>query len=242
MGNPLEQFKINTIFEMPKLLGMNIDFTNSSLFMTISVCLIVFFVFGGIRKREVIPGYWQAMVEGCYNFIKGTIINSAGKEGMKYFSFIFTLFLFVLFCNVLGMIPTGFTVTSHIAITFLLAIVVFIYMNIIAFSKHGIKYCKMFLPKGTPWWLAPLMIFIELFAYLSRPISLSVRLAANMMAGHTMLKIIAGFVLKMHIILALFPFLFVVVLTGFEIFVALLQAYIFTILTCIYLNDALHMH
>ncbi len=241
-SNPLAQFEIRSIFSIPTEYGVNLDFTNSSLYMVIALVAVSLFMAVGIFSKEVIPGYWQAAVESLYKFVRNTIVNSAGEDGLRHFVFIFTLFTFVMFCNLLGMIPGGFTVTSHVAVTFLLAIIVFIYVNIVAFGRYGIKYFKMFLPAGTPWWLAPLMIFIEIFAYLARPFSLAIRLAANMMAGHTMLKIMASFVLSMNVFLAVLPFAFVVVLIGFELFVALLQAYIFAVLTCVYLNDALHMH
>ncbi len=168
--------------------------------------------------------------------------DTVGAEGRPYFPFIFTLFMFVLFCNLFGMIPFSFTVTSHIIVTFAFAALVFLGVVSIAIVKHGFgKFISNFLPHGTPLWLAPLIFVIEIISYLARPISLSIRLAANMMAGHVMLKVIAGFVFGMGL-LGVAPFALLILLTGFEIFVAVLQAYIFTVLTCVYLNDALHLH
>jgi len=156
---------------------------------------------------------------------------------------VFTLFMFVLFGNLLGMLPYSFTFTSHIIVTFAMALGIFTFVTLLAIFKHGpIKFIGFFLPAGTPWWMAPLMFFIEIFAYMARPVSLSVRLAANMLAGHTMLKVIAGFVVTLGLIGGWVPLSLLVVLTGFEFFVAILQAYIFTILTCVYINDAVHLH
>lgn len=240
--NPLAQFEIHYFTSFPKVAGLNLNFTNSALFMVLAVLLITFFVSGGIRKRSLVPGRWQAMAEVCYEFVATTVKDNVGMDGRKYFPFIFSLFMFILTCNLLGMMPYSFTVTSHIAVTFALAVLVFIGVTLIAFFRHGTKFFGYFLPHGTPWWLAPLMIVIEIFAYLARPISLSVRLFANMMAGHVLLKVIAGFILGMGIWGGWLPLSFTVVLTGFEIFVAILQAYIFTILTCVYLHDAIHLH
>ena len=241
--SPLAQFEVKTLIEMPQIAGMNIDFTNASLFMLLSLITVWGFLTLGIRRRSLIPNRWQSMVELSYQFVANTVRDNVGTEGRAYFPFIFTLFMFVLFANLWGMIPYSFTVTSHIIVTFAMAIFIFIAVTLISISKHGLGYfITHFLPKGTPWWMAPLMYFIELFSYLARPVSLSVRLAANMMAGHTMLKVIAGFVIMLGGVLSIAPIIFLVILTGFEIFVAVLQAYIFTVLTCVYLNDALHAH
>lgn len=240
--SPLAQFEIKSLVELPQLAGSNVDFTNAALFMVLAVVISYSFLMLGMRGRALVPGRLQSMVELTYEFISGTVRDNVGKEGKAFFPFIFTLFMFVLMCNLLGMVPYSFTVTSHIIVTFALAMAVFIGVTVIAISKHGLMaFLKFFLPAGTPWWMAPIMYFIELFAYLARPVSLSVRLAANMMAGHTMMKVIAGFVVTMGA-LGVLPLTFLVVLTGFEIFIAILQAYIFTILTCVYLNDALHLH
>ncbi|MDB2415347.1 F0F1 ATP synthase subunit A [Rickettsiales bacterium] len=240
--NPLEQFRIRYFTDFPDVAGMNLNFSNSAMFMFFAVIAVSVFVIGGMRRGELIPGRWQSMVELSYEFIANMIKDNVGSQGRDYFPFIFSIFMFVAASNVLGLLPYSFTTTSHIAVTFALAAFIFVGVTIIAIVKHGVKFFGFFLPHGTPWWMAPLMIFIELFAYLARPISLSVRLAANMLAGHTMLKVIAGFIMSLGFALGWAPLAFLVVLTGFEVFVALLQAYIFAILTCVYLNDALHLH
>lgn len=241
--SPLAQFEVYPLIELPRLGGYNIDFTNASLFMVMTTLLTWFFLSYGARRAELVPGRWQTLVEGLYTFIANTVRDNAGKEAMKYFPFIFTLFMFVLSANLLGLLPYSFTVTSHIIVTFALAAVVFIGVTLIAIFKHGLgTFLKSFLPHGTPWWMAPVMYVIELFSYLARPLSLSVRLAANMIAGHVMLKIIAGFVVAMGVLGGWAPLLLLVGLTGFEMFVAILQAYIFSILTVVYLNQALHLH
>ena len=177
-----------------------------------------------------------------YTFIAKMINDTAGSNGKPFFPFIFTLFMFVLFCNMIGMLPYAFTVTSHIIVTFALAAIVFIGVNVIGFIKHGFKYLELFVPKGVPILLLPLIVIIEIISYLSRPVSLSVRLFANMMAGHTMLKVFGGFVISLGLLGGWLPLSFSVALIGLEILVAFLQAYVFAILTCIYLNDALNLH
>jgi F-type H+-transporting ATPase subunit a len=240
--NPLEQFAIQYYTDIPNVFGVNLNFSNSALFMVLIVLATSLFIMLSMRKKALIPGRWQSMAEISYELVANTIKDNVGHEGRHYFPFIFSTFMFVLIGNLLGMMPYGFTVTSHIAVTFAMAMLIFLGVTIIAIVKHGTKFFGFFLPHGTPWWMAPLMVFIELFAYLARPVSLSIRLAANMMAGHTMLKVIAGFVIGLGWALGWAPIALLVVLTGFEIFVAILQAYIFTVLTCVYLNDALHLH
>ena len=170
------------------------------------------------------------------------ISDTAGSKAKPYFPFIFSLFMFVLFCNMLGMLPYSFTVTSHIIVTFALAVIIFIGVTIIGFINHWVGYLKLFIPSGVPVFLLPLIVIIEIISYLSRPVSLSVRLFANMMAGHTMLKVFGGFVISLGIIGGWLPLSFTVALTGLEILIAFLQAYVFAILTCIYLNDALNLN
>ena len=241
--SPLQQFEVYSLINMPELAGYNVDFTNASLFMALASIGAVMFLSMGMSGRALVPGRWQAMVELTYSFVANTLKENVGQEGKHFFPFIFTMFMFILFCNLLGMIPFSFTVTSHIIVTFALAMLIFVGCTFIAIFKHGLmKFLGFFLPQGTPWWMAPIMYMIELFSFLARPVSLSVRLTANMMAGHTMLKVIAGFVVALGVIGGWAPLLLLVVLTGFEIFVAILQAYIFTVLTCVYLNDALHLH
>ena len=220
---------------------MNLNFSNSSLFMVLALGLIATFMTLSMRGRALVPGRWQSMAELSYEFVANMVRDNVGNEGRRYFPFIFTLFMFIVALNVLGLMPYSFTATSHIAVTFGLAAVIFLGVTFIAIYMHGTKFFSFFLPHGTPWWLVPLMVMIELFAYLARPFSLSIRLGANMLAGHTMLKVIAGFVAAMGV-LGIVPIAFLMVLSGFELFVAVLQAYIFTVLTCVYLNDAIHLH
>ena len=239
--SPLEQFKIHYLSDFSDVAGVNLNFSNASLFMVLAAGLVTLLMLSSIRSRALVPGRWQNISEIMYEFVAGMMNDTVGHQGRKYFPFIFTLFMFILFSNLLGMVPYSFTTTSHIAVTFALALVVFIGVTVIGFIKHGTHFFSLFCPKGTPLIIAPLLVLIELFAYLVRPVSLSVRLAANMLAGHTMLKVFAGFVVSMGF-LGIAPLSFMVLLTGFEIFVALLQAYVFTILTCVYLNDAIHLH
>ncbi|ABD45092.1 ATP synthase F0, A subunit [Ehrlichia chaffeensis str. Heartland] len=241
-ANPLDQFKISTIFKLPSIGGYNIDFTNASLFMVLSTLIISLFCYIGLRKENILPNSMQLIIEAIYNFIVSTIESNVGRKGLQYIPLVFTIFTFIATCNLLGVLPLGFTVTSHIAVTFAISMVVFISVTAIGFKHQGIHFLRILLPKGTPGWLAPMMVFIELFAYCARPVSLSIRLAANMIAGHTIIKVIAGFVIKMNIFLTPLPMAFIIILIGFEIFVAILQAYIFTVLTCVYLSDAINEH
>lgn len=237
--SPLAQFEIHPLFPI-HIGSYNVSFTNSSLMMMIAIALVTLFMFMGGRKRALVPGRLQAANEMLVEFISDLASTNAGHEALKYFPLIFTLFVFILFCNLLGMVPASFTATSHIIVTFAIAGSAFLAITLIGFVKHGTHFLSLFLPAGTPIWMMPFMILIELVSYLSRPISLSIRLAANMLAGHLLLKIIAGFVAIG--LIGIFPFAFLVIFTGFEIFIACLHAYIFTLLTCIYLNDALHLH
>ena len=238
----MHQFEVYRIGPKIKFGDLDISFTNSSLFMTISAIAILLILFMGTKNRSLIPSRMQLIVEMSYLFIAKMINETAGVKARPFFPFIFSLFMFVLFCNMIGMLPYSFTVTSHIIVTFVLASFVFIGVTVIGFIKHGFKYLKLFVPSGVPVLLLPLIIVIEIISYLSRPVSLSVRLFANMMAGHTMLKVFGGFVISLGILGGWLPLGFSVALTGLEILVAFLQAYVFAILTCIYLNDALNLH
>ena len=240
--NPMQQFEVYKIGPEINLGGINLSFTNASLFMIISSLTILLLLFFGTRKKLLVPSKMQLVVEMSYTFIAKMINDTAGSNAKPFFPFIFTLFMFVLFCNMIGMLPYAFTVTSHIIVTFMLAALVFIGVTIIGFMKHGIKYLELFVPRGVPIVLLPLIVVIEIISYLSRPVSLSVRLFANMMAGHTMLKVFGGFVISLGLLGGWLPLGFSVALTGLEILVAFLQAYVFAILTCIYLNDALNLH
>tara|TARA_B110000014_G_scaffold75529_1_gene51619 strand:- start:2196 stop:2930 length:735 start_codon:yes stop_codon:yes gene_type:complete len=240
--NPMHQFEVYRIGPEIILGSLNLSFTNASLFMVISSILILILLFLGTKKSLLVPSKIQLVAEMSYTFVAKMISDTAGTNAKPFFPFIFTLFMFVLFCNMVGMLPYSFTVTSHIIVTFILAAIVFIGVTIIGFVKHGIKYLELFVPKGVPVVLLPLIVIIEIISYLSRPISLSVRLFANMMAGHTMLKVFGGFVISLGILGGWLPLGFSIALTGLEILVAFLQAYVFAILTCIYLNDALNLH
>ena len=240
--NPMHQFEVYRIGPEIILGSLNLSFTNASLFMVISSILILILLFLGTKKSLLVPSKIQLVAEMSYIFVAKMISDTAGSNAKPFFPFIFTLFMFVLFCYMVGMLPYSFTVTSHIIVTFILAAIVFIGVTIIGFVKHGIKYLELFVPKGVPVVLLPLIVIIEIISYLSRPISLSVRLFANMMAGHTMLKVFGGFVISLGILGGWLPLGFSIALTGLEILVAFLQAYVFAILTCIYLNDALNLH
>jgi len=240
--NPMHQFEVYRIGPEINLGTVNLSYTNASLFMTISAILILSLLFFGTKKKSLIPSKIQLIIEMSYTLIAKMINDTAGSGAKSFFPFIFTLFMFVLFCNMVGMLPYSFTVTSHIIVTFILAAIVFVGITIIGFIKHGFKYLKLFVPKGVPIVLLPLIIVIEIISYLSRPVSLSVRLFANMLAGHTMLKVFGGFVISLGLLGGWLPLGFSVALTGLEMLVAFLQAYVFAILTCIYLNDALNLH
>ena len=240
--NPMHQFEVYKIGPEINLGGLNLSFTNSSLFMAISSILILLFLYLGTKKKLLVPTKMQFITEASYTFVAKMINDTAGSGAKDFFPFIFTLFMFVLFSNMVGMLPYSFTVTSHIIVTFVLAAIVFVGVTILGFIKHGFKYLGLFVPKGVPVILLPLIVIIEIISYLSRPVSLSVRLFANMMAGHTMLKVFGGFVISLGLLGGWLPLGFSVALTGLEILVAFLQAYVFAILTCIYLNDALNLH
>ena len=238
----MQQFSVHKIGPEINIGGVDLSFTNASLFMVISAAIILLFLFVGTKEKKIVPGKVQLIAEMFYTFVAKMISDNAGSKAKPYFPFIFSLFMFVLFCNMVGMLPYSFTVTSHIIVTFVLAAVVFIGVTVIGFVKHGIRYLELFVPKGVPAVLLPLIIVIEIISYLARPVSLSVRLFANMMAGHTMLKVFGGFVISLGLLGGWLPLSFSVALTGLEILIAFLQAYVFAILTCIYLNDALNLH
>ncbi len=242
MANPMHQFQVHKIGPKIEISGIDLSFTNASLFMLFSGITITLILFLGTREKKLIPGKMQLMSEMLYNFISKMISDTAGKKAKPYFPFIFSLFIFILACNMIGMLPYSFTVTSHIIVTLTFALFIFVGVTILGFITHGFKYLKIFVPSGVPLVLLPIISVIEIISYLSRPVSLSVRLFANMMAGHTMLKVFGGFVVSLGLIGGWLPLSFSVALTGLEILVAFLQAYVFAILTCIYLNDALNLH
>ena len=240
--NPMSQFEVHSIGPKIQIGNFDLSFTNSSLFMVLTVSIISLFFIGATQKKSLVPDKIQLIAEMAYEFVSKMISETAGKDARPYFPFILSLFLFVLVANLLGKLPYSFTVTSHIIVTFALAFFIFIGVTIVGFAKHGISYLKLFVPSGVPVFLLPLIIVIELISYLSRPVSLSVRLFANMMAGHTMLKVFGSFVVSLGILGGWLPLGFAVALTGLELLVAFIQAYVFAILTCIYLNDALNLH
>ncbi len=241
MANPLQQFTINTLVPI-KIGGIDASLTNSGLFMVLTVAAITVFLTLSMRGRALVPGRWQSMAELSYEFIAGMLRDNVGAEGRRYFPFVFSLFMFILFANLIGLIPYSFTFTSHIIVTFSMAIFVFLGVTVIGIIRHRLRFFTLFLPSGVPMVMAPLLIPIEILSYLSRPVSLSIRLFANMMAGHTMLKVFAGFVVPLGFFGGWAPLGVDVALTAFEFLVAFLQAYVFTILTCLYLNDAIHLH
>ena len=240
MHSPMEQFEIKRLLDF-HLGSLDASFTNSALWMMIAVALAtVVFVFGMSRKAMV-PGRLQATAELGYEFIAGMVRDNVGNAGKKYFPFVFTLFVFILFCNLLGLVPYAFTPTSHIIVTFAMAATVFLGVTIIGIARHGLHFLSFFVPKGVPFVLLLLLVPIEIISYFVRPFSLSIRLFANMLAGHTMLKVFGGFVVMLGIYAGWAPLAFIVAFTGLELLIAFLQAYVFAILTCLYLNDAIHL-
>lgn len=240
MASPVEQFKLKPLVPF-ELGGVDLSYTTSSLWMTITVVCVTAFLTLSMRGGRLVPGRWQSMAEMSYEFIANMIRENVGAEGRKYFPFIFTLFMFILVGNLVGMIPFAYTFTSQIIVTFAMAATIFIGVTVIGLVRHGLHFFSLFVPSGTPLILAPLLIPIEVISYFVRPVSLSVRLFANMMAGHTMMKVFGGFTVLLGV-LGVAPIILLVALTGFEIMVAVLQAYVFTVLTCLYLNDAIHLH
>ena len=240
MASPVEQFKLKSLVPF-ELGGVDLSYTTSSLWMTITIVCVTAFLTLSMRGGRLVPGRWQSMAEMSYEFIANMIRENVGTEGRKYFPFIFTLFMFILVGNLVGMIPFAYTFTSQIIVTFAMALTIFIGVTVIGLVRHGLHFFSLFVPSGTPLILAPLLIPIEVISYFVRPVSLSVRLFANMMAGHTMMKVFGGFTVLLGV-LGVAPIILLVALTGFEIMVAVLQAYVFTVLTCLYLNDAIHLH
>lgn len=250
IAGPMEQFQVHPVSWLPHFGfgGVDLSFTNASLWMFIAVFGVIAFLSIGMARAALVPGRMQSMAELTYEFIANTVRQNAGEEGMKFFPLIFTLFMFVLFCNLFGLLPYSFTPTSHIIVTFALALMVFLIVILVGLIRHGLHFFSLFVPGGVPGWLLPVIVPIEVISFLSRPISLSVRLFANMLAGHTMLKVFAGFVVSLGAaggIMsagAVLPLLGIVAVTALEFLVAGLQAYVFAVLTSIYLNDAINLH
>lgn len=244
MPDPIHQFELHAIVPI-KVFGWDVSFTNSSLFMLGSVVLVTAFFMLSMRARALVPGRMQSMAELTHEFVAGMLRESTGSAGMQYFPFVFTLFMFIFTCNMLGIIPGFFTVTSHIIITAALAGLVFLTVLIVGFAKNGIRFLRLFVPQGVPIVILPLVVLIEIVSFLTRPVSHSVRLFANMLAGHITLKVFGGFVVMLlgagtFAVLSPLPLLMAIALTALEVLVAFLQAYVFAMLTCMYLNDALH--
>ncbi len=245
-ADPIHQFEIHSLLPLLKVGATEVHFTNSAAFMLVAVALTALLLIGATARRRLVPTRLQSVAELSYELMADTLRNTAGEEGMKFFPLVLSLFMFIMMSNVVGIIPYTFTVTSHIVITAALALTVFFTVIIYGIRKHGLHWFNLFLPSGIPGWMAPMIIIIELLSFLSRPISHSVRLFANMLAGHITLKVFAAFITMLGAagflgwIGAVLPLGLTVALTALELLVAFLQAYVFAILTCIYLNDAIH--
>ena len=244
--DPIHQFEIRKVYVLGHIRGAEIAFTNSALFMMIAVAVIALFMIGGTSKRAMVPGRLQSAAEISYEFVANAVQSNAGPEGMKFFPLVFSLFMFILALNVIGMIPYTFAVTAHIIITSSLALLVFLTVIVAGFWKHGFSFFRVFVPSGIPIYLVPLVSFIEVLSFISRPLSHSVRLFGNILAGHITIQVFAGFIGTLGAlgalgwIAAILPFGLTVALLALDLLVAFLQAYVFAILTCIYLNDAIH--
>lgn len=244
-NDPIHQFQIAKWIPI-EVGGLDFSFTNSSAFMVATAVVAGAFLFMTTSSRGLVPGRLQSISEMSYEFVANMLRDAAGSQGMKFFPFVFSLFMFVLVANLLGLFPYFFTVTSHIIVTFALALLVIGTVVVYGFMKHGFGFLKLFVPHGVPGILVPLVVLIEVISFLSRPISLSVRLFANMLAGHITLKVFAGFVTSLSalgavgVAGAVLPMVMTVAITALEFLVAFLQAYVFAVLTCMYLNDAIH--
>src|SRR2546421_153370 len=244
--DPIHQFEIKTLFPIARIGATELAFTNSALFMLIALTVILLLTLAATQSRALVPGRLQTVAEMSYEFVAGTLRSTAGSEGMKFFPLVFSLFMFILVLNVMGIIPYAFTVTSHIIITVAFALLVFVTVVIYGFWRNGLRFLKLFVPSGIPIYILPLVTAIEVMSFFSRPVSHSVRLFANMLAGHITLKVFGGFVVMLGglgflgWLGAALPLALTTALTALELLVALLQAYVFAILTCIYLNDAVH--
>ncbi len=245
-ADPIHQFQITKLFTIGHIGGQEIVFTNSSAYMFLSVAVISLLIIGGSAGRQLVPGRIQSIAELSYEFVANTIRSTAGSEGMKFFPLVFSLFMFIMVSNLVGIIPYTFTVSSHLVVTAALALLVFFTVLFYGLYKNGLKFFKLFVPSGVPIYILPLVVFIEVISFFLRPVSHSVRLFANMLAGHIALKVFASFVAMLGAIGiagwagAVLPLGLTMALTALELLVAFLQAYVFAILTCIYLNDAIH--
>lgn len=246
MAGPIEQFEIKPLLHIANIGNIEISFTNSAAYMVLTVVVAGLFLFLTTSRRGLVPGRWQSIAELTYEFVAKTLRENAGAQGMRFFPLVFSLFMFILVANLIGMFPYAFTVTSHIIVTFALAMLVFLTVTIYGIVRNGLGFFRLFLPSGVPLVLAPIIVPIEIVSYFSRPISHSVRLFAVMLAGHITLKVFAGFIQslggfgELGMLAAVMPLLMTVALTGLELLMSVIQAYIFAILTCMYLNDAVH--
>ena len=246
MASPLEQFQIKPLVPL-EVAGYDVSFTNAALFMTLALLATWAFMFFGMRKASLVPGRWQSAVESVHEFVVGMVDENIGPKGRGYVPFIFSLFIFVLIANLIGLLPYAFTVTSHIAVTFAFASFIFLLCVIIGIAKHGLHFFSLFVPPQTPIFLLPLIVVIELISFLSRPLTLSVRLFANMTAGHILLKVFAGFIISLGLaggvlpLIGILPMAMNVALYALELLVAVVQAYVFALLTCVYLNDSVNL-
>jgi len=246
VASPLEQFQIHKMVPL-EIAGHDVSFTNSAAFMVLILGTIVLFLIAGARKPALVPGRWQSAVEELHEFITGMVQENMGPKGRAFVPFIFALFVFILVSNLIGLFPYSFTVTSHLAVTFAFAAFIFVMCIVIGFARHGLHFLELFYPPGTPIYLAPLIVPIELISYLSRPLTHSIRLFANMTAGHILLEVFAGFIISLGLaggalsVLGILPLLMNVALYALELLVAVVQAYVFTLLTCVYLNDSINL-
>ncbi len=247
MAGPLEQFDIKPIQPI-SIAGTDISFTNSSAWMLVVLALISGFILIGTMRPQLVPGRLQSMVELCYEFVAGIVKENIGPEGRPFFPFIFTLFMFVLAANLLGLFPYAFTVTSHLAVTAALAGGIFLGVIVIGVLRHGLHFFSLFVPENTPGYFLPLVVVIEIISFIARPVTHSVRLFANMTAGHILLKVFAGFIVSLLAAggllsaLGILPFIMIIAITALELLVAVVQAYVFALLACVYLNDAVNLH
>jgi len=247
LADPIHQFVIQELISIP-LAGHNFSFTNSALFMVIAAVTSIIFLNIAIRPREAVPGRTQMLAEMLYEFVGRMVHDNIGKDGRRYFPLVFTVFIFILMGNLLGLIPWAFTFTSHLSVTAALAVFVFLMVAAFGIFNHGLKFFSLFLPPNAPWWLIPFIVPIEIVSFFVRPLTHSVRLCANMMAGHLILKVVAGFAVAAasmgtgYALLGIFPVLINVALLLFELLVAFIQAYVFAILTCVYLKDSVDLH
>ena len=241
MDNPLHPFELHPFGQL-SLFGLDISLNKAVLMMWVVVALIAGLLIVAGASRRLVPTKFQSLAELLVDFIRGMILDTMGRDGMRFFPFLATLFLFILFCNLLGLVPGLYTVTSQIVVTAAFALLVYSMSVVVGVALHGIKFLGILIPPGTPRWLLPLMMPIELISQLARPLSLAVRLFANMTAGHTVLAVLFGMALSLPLLIGWLPFAFTIAINGLEVFIAFIQAYIFTILTCVYLGDAMHLH